>query len=209
VKDWLGEQTPALRAAIEIVVIDPSAPYASGIRAALPNALIAVDKWHLVALANQMVTEVRQRVTRDLLGRRGTVADPVWLNRRILLTGADHLSAKQWKRLAAMLDHCDPTQEIGAAWGVRSGMIVDIGQSKQSDRLPNQPDTHQSPFCCQNPLRAQLWSTEGQQTSPVAPESLGWVGVCTLAGEAGRNTTEIRASAWRFLAFCPGLWKTL
>ena len=46
------------------MVIDPSAPYASGIRAALPNALMAVGKWHLVALANQMVTEVWQRVTR-------------------------------------------------------------------------------------------------------------------------------------------------
>ena len=44
---------------IELLVIDPSAPYASGIRAALPNAMIAVDGWHLVALANQVVTEVR------------------------------------------------------------------------------------------------------------------------------------------------------
>jgi transposase len=70
VKDWLGEQSDAFRTRIEIVVIDPSAPYASGIRAALPNVKIAVDKWHLVALANQMVTEVRQRVTRDHLGRR-------------------------------------------------------------------------------------------------------------------------------------------
>jgi transposase len=119
VREWLAEQIEAFRAAIEIVVIDPSAPYASGIRAALPNALIAVDKWHLVALANQMVTEVRQRVTRDLLGRRGTVADPVWVNRRLLLTGAEHLSAKQWRRLDAMLDRCDPTKEIGAAWAVK------------------------------------------------------------------------------------------
>ena len=63
-----------------------------------------------------MLTEVRQRVTRDLLGRRGTVADPIWVNRRLLLTGAEHLSAKQWKRLGQMLDHCDPTKEIGAAW---------------------------------------------------------------------------------------------
>lgn len=54
VRDWLAEQTEAFRNAIEIVVIDPSAPYASGIRAALPNTLIAVDKWHLVALANRV-----------------------------------------------------------------------------------------------------------------------------------------------------------
>ena len=55
VRDWLAEQTEQFRDAIELVVIDPSAPYASGIRAALPGVTIAVDKWHLVALANQMV----------------------------------------------------------------------------------------------------------------------------------------------------------
>ncbi len=93
----------------------PSAPYASGIRTALPQAWIAVDKWQLVALANQIVTEVRQRVTRDQLGRRGTSRDPVWVNRRLLLTGAEHLSTKQWRRLTAMLDRADPTEEIGAA----------------------------------------------------------------------------------------------
>jgi len=72
VKDWLNEQSQAFRDAVQVVVIDTSAPYASGIRVALPHAKIAVDKWHLVALANQMVTEVRQRVTREQLGRRGT-----------------------------------------------------------------------------------------------------------------------------------------
>ncbi|MHA7126073.1 transposase [Janibacter indicus] len=34
----------------------------SGIRTAFPDARIAVDKWHLVALANLMVTQVRQRM---------------------------------------------------------------------------------------------------------------------------------------------------
>ena len=131
-RGWLGEQSAAFREAIEIVVIDPSAPYASGIRAALPNALIAVDGWHLVALANQMLTEVRQRVTRDQLGRRGTVADPVWLNRRLLLTGAEHLSTKQWKRLTAMLDSRDPTGEIGAAWGVKERLRMLLKEREPS-----------------------------------------------------------------------------
>jgi hypothetical protein len=99
VRDWLASNPRPSGKMIKIVVIDPSAPYASGIRAALPDAKIAVDKWHLVALANQMVTEVRQRVTRDLLGRRGTVAIPVWVNRRLLLTAAEHLSPRQWARL--------------------------------------------------------------------------------------------------------------
>jgi transposase len=133
VKDWLGEQSDAFRKKIEIVVIDPSAPYASGVRTALPDALIAVDGWHLVALANQMVTEVRQRVTREQLGRRGTIADPVWLNRRLLLTGADHLSAKQWARLGRMLDDHDPTDEIGAAWGVKERLRMLLKQREPSN----------------------------------------------------------------------------
>jgi transposase len=95
VREWLAEQLSAFRHRVEIVVIDPSAPYAAGIRTALSNARIAVDKWHLVALANTMVTEVRQRVTRELLGQLGTTADPVWVNRRLLLIGAEHLSTRQ------------------------------------------------------------------------------------------------------------------
>jgi transposase len=132
VREWLAEQTAAFRDTVELVVIDPSAPYAAGIRAALPKARIAVDKWHLVALANTMITEVRQRVTRDLLGRRGTVADPVWVNRRLLLTGAEHLSTKQWKRLQVMLDSCDPTKEIGAAWGVKERLRLLLGEHEPS-----------------------------------------------------------------------------
>ena len=132
VKDWLGEQTASFRAAIEIVVIDPSAPYASGIRAALPGVKIAVDKWHLVALANAMVTEVRQRVTRTLLGRRGTVRDPIWLNRRLLLTGAEHLSPKQWDRLWRSFDHCDPTKEVQAAWAVKERLRQLLAESEPS-----------------------------------------------------------------------------
>jgi transposase len=87
VGEWLGEQSEAFRNAIKIVVIDPSAPHASGIRAALPDAKIAVHKLHLVALANQMVTDVRQRVTR----------------------------VRQWARLTRMLNEHDPTREIGHA----------------------------------------------------------------------------------------------
>ena len=132
VPEWLAEQTAAFRDTVELVVIDPSAPYAAGIRAALPKARIAVDKWHLVALANTMITEVRQRVTRDLLGRRGTIADPVWVNRRLLLTGAEHLSTKQWKRLQVMLDSCDPTNQIGAAWGVKERLRLLLGEREPS-----------------------------------------------------------------------------
>ncbi len=78
VKGWLAEQSTVLRAAVQVVVIDPSAPYACGIRTALPHARTAVHHFHLVRLANEMVTDVRQRVAREQVGRRGTTADPAW-----------------------------------------------------------------------------------------------------------------------------------
>ena len=124
VRSWLAAQTAQFRAGIELVVIDPSAPYASGIRTALPHARIAVDHWHLVRLANDpvlgdMVTEVRQRVARERHGRRGITADPVWAHRRMLLTAGDRLSRRQLTRLREVLDTDDPTDEIGAAWGCK------------------------------------------------------------------------------------------
>jgi transposase len=117
VRTRLAEQTPQFRAGIHTVVIDPSAPYASGIRAALPHARIAVDHWHLVRLANEVVTEVRQRVAREQHGRRGLAADPMWAHRRMLLSAGDRLSRKQLDRLPDVLAIDDRTDEIGAAWG--------------------------------------------------------------------------------------------
>lgn len=108
-------QTPAFRDAVEVAVIDPSTPYASGVRAALPKARVAVDEWHLVRLGNQVVTEVRQRVARERHGRRGMAVDPAWAHRRMLQTAGDRLSPKQLRRLTTVL----ATDEIGAAWGCK------------------------------------------------------------------------------------------
>ena len=159
VKDWLAEQTTAFRKAVEIVIIDPSAPYASGIRAALPQARIAVDKWHLVALANAMVTEVRQRVTRDQLGRRGRNGDPLWVNRKLLLTGAEHLSAKQWRRFTTMLDTADPTGEIGAAWAVKERLRMLLAEHEPSRIRSRLADFYEAAIDAQLPEATRLART--------------------------------------------------
>jgi transposase len=113
---WLAARPPAFRAAVKVVVIDPHAGYAAAVRAALPQARIAVDHFHLVMLANRAVTAVRQRVTRDLLGRRGRKIDPAWANRRLLLRGRERLSqaalARMWN---GCIDH-DPSGQILSAW---------------------------------------------------------------------------------------------
>ena len=119
VAGWIALQDKAFRDSVRVVVIDPSAPYAAGIRRALPAARIVVDHWHLVRLANQALTEVRQRAAREQLGRRGTTADPAWAHRRLLLRAGDQLSPAGRARLRQVFDRDDPTNEIGAAWGCK------------------------------------------------------------------------------------------
>jgi transposase len=119
VESWLSNQPQSWRDGIEVVALDPSAPFAAAIRRLLPQATIVVDHWHLVRLANQAVTEVRQRVAREQLGHRGRKADPAWAHRRLLLAAGDRLSRRGLARLKQVLAIDDPTNEIGAAWGVK------------------------------------------------------------------------------------------
>src|SRR5512135_2576714 len=65
-----------------------------------------------------MVTEVRQRVTREQLGRRGRKTDPAWAHRRLLLAAGNRLGRHGRARLRAVFA-ADPTQELGAAWGIK------------------------------------------------------------------------------------------
>ena len=116
VADWLGERSPAWRAAITHVAIDMSATYAKAARDALPHAQLIVDRFHLVKRANQTVEAVRRRTTWQSRGRRGRKADPEWINRRRLLRGAERLTDAQRTRLVAALDAADPNGDILAAW---------------------------------------------------------------------------------------------
>lgn len=63
--------------------MDMSTEFRRAIRKVLPKAAITVDHWHVVARANQMVTEVRRRRAHDLHGRRGRATDPAWKYRKI------------------------------------------------------------------------------------------------------------------------------
>jgi transposase len=116
---WLAARTPAWRDKIEVVAIDPSAAFAKAIRINLPATAISVDAFHLIKLANDTLTMVRQRLSQQNSQRRGRAADPSWANRRSLLRGADTLSPGGWTRLRAMFATDDPTRELAAARGAR------------------------------------------------------------------------------------------
>jgi transposase len=119
VEAWLALQTKDFRDGVTVVAIDPSAPYASGIRRALPQARIVLDHFHLVMLANKMLTDVRQRVQHEQHGRRGMKVDPAWAHRRLLLRAGNELGPKALARLKTVFETDDPTNEISAAWGVK------------------------------------------------------------------------------------------
>jgi transposase len=116
---WLAARSQAWRDRIEVVAIDPSAAFRKAIIEQLPNAKVSVDPFHLVQLANLMVTRVRQRLIREREQRRGRKIDPAWANRTLLLRGYDTLSARAKARLQTVFASDDPTDELSAAWGVK------------------------------------------------------------------------------------------
>ena len=116
---WLEARTVAWRDQVEVVAIDPSAAFRKAIREQLPHAAVSVDAFHLVKLANDMVTQVRQRLSQQRKGRRGRLVDPSWANRRLLLHAGDRLSPRALARLKAVFRSDDPTDELSAAWAVK------------------------------------------------------------------------------------------
>lgn len=116
VSDWLDGRGQEWKDSVRIVAMDPCASYRRAVQTALPEARIVADHFHLVRLANQAVTDVRQRVVRETCGRRGRTTDPIWAGRRRLLCGRERLSPLAFGRMwNGLIDH-DPTNQIVTAW---------------------------------------------------------------------------------------------
>jgi transposase len=116
VTGWLDDRGSGWKDQVRFVAMDPCAVYRSSVQRALPHAVIVVDHFHLVRLANQAVTRVRQRVTRQVLGRRGTTRDPAWANRRRLLRARERLTSEQFHRMWEEISAQEATGELLAAW---------------------------------------------------------------------------------------------
>ncbi|RNL48235.1 ISL3 family transposase, partial [Arthrobacter oryzae] len=78
VRDWIGARPRWWRNRVELVAMDMSTEFRRAVRKVLPKAAITVDHWHVVARANQMVTEVRRRRAHDRHGRPGGDTEPAW-----------------------------------------------------------------------------------------------------------------------------------
>jgi transposase len=113
---WLGERDPAWRAGIQTVSMDLCTAFRSGIRQALPDAKICADAFHLVQLANKMVTSVRWRVVREHYGRRGKEGDPEYGIKRLLMRNLEDLGLDQLGKLwNTLVDHSH-LADLHIAW---------------------------------------------------------------------------------------------
>ena len=81
------------------------------------------------------------------------------MNRRLLLTAAEHLSARQWARLHRMLDDHDPANEIGAAWGVKERLRMLLAESEPSKIRRRLADFYDAAIDARLPEAARLAET--------------------------------------------------
>lgn len=84
-RSWLAARTAQWRDSVHVVAIDMCSAYRAAIAEYLPDATLVVDHFHVVQLANQVVSAVRRRVTAALRGRRVRKDDPEYGLRRRLL----------------------------------------------------------------------------------------------------------------------------
>jgi hypothetical protein len=144
---------------VQVVAIDPSAAFRKAIREELPRVAVSVDHFHLVQLANDMVTVVRQRLSQQTKGRRGRTVDPSWAHRQLLLRAGDSLSVAGLARLKATFRSDDPTDELGAAWGVKEQLRRLLGASSLAGARTEKVRLGVFVLAAKMPETDRLWAT--------------------------------------------------
>ena len=86
---WLSSTPLTWRKNITHVAIDMSATYRAAIRTGLPDATVVVDHFHVVQLANKMLSTLRSRATAEARGRGGRASDSERKARRLLRNRED------------------------------------------------------------------------------------------------------------------------
>jgi transposase len=113
--DWLTDRGPAWCDQITLATLDPAAGYRAALVEHLANAMLVVDHFHAIKLANTAIDDIRRRVQNDTVGHRGHKHDPLYRARRVFLTGIDRLTDERIAWMFEMLNAGDPYGEVGAA----------------------------------------------------------------------------------------------
>lgn len=123
---WLGQLSPQVSEGIETVVMDMFWPYRHAVEAALPNARIVADKFHVLRAISEAAQKVRRRFGRrsyhQRLGRDGgsnrqhhPASDPELFRARwVFMKRASRLTEAEVLWLDDLFDRTEP--EVRAAW---------------------------------------------------------------------------------------------
>jgi transposase len=113
---WLEQRSPAWRATVQTVSIDMCPAFRAATKKALPHAAVCVDAFHLVQLANKMVTSVRWRIVRAKYGRRGRRDDPEYGIKRLLMRNLEDLRDEQFAKLWNTMADDPQLSDLHLAW---------------------------------------------------------------------------------------------
>jgi transposase len=159
VREWLFARPLEWRLGVQVVAIDPSAAFRKALRMWLPRTAVSVDAFHLVKLGNDMLTEVRQRLTQQVHGRRGRSIDPVWANRRLLLRAGETLSDGARDRLITVFATDDATGKLQAAWLVKEQLRTLLATGSLADAAAAKERLHALVEQAAQPETSRLWRT--------------------------------------------------
>jgi transposase len=113
---WLPGAPPAWRDRVEVVAIDMCTVFLAAVRRALPQALVAVDLFHVVQLAVKALGDVRRRATREKYGRRGKKGDPEYGMKGLLGRNLEDLPPEKFAKVIETLDTDGHGQQVLLAW---------------------------------------------------------------------------------------------
>ena len=112
VASWCVGATPSWKAAVRVVAIDPHRGDANGPVRGRPDAIVTVDHFHAITLANEAVNDVR--AAQD--SRRSAFEDLATIpsTRRLMPRGFERLAFRPRGRLCCALRTGDPNGKVGA-----------------------------------------------------------------------------------------------
>jgi transposase len=128
---WLARRSEQWLDGVKVVATDPHEGYRRGISPALDHATLVADPFHICALANRAVDDVRRRVQHATLSHRGRKDDPLYRIRRVLVTGGERLSQRGWERLRAGLVAGDALARWAAA--LELGALLRLGRGAEHE----------------------------------------------------------------------------
>jgi transposase len=125
VTDRLQARGQQWKDAVRFVAIDMSTVFKAAVCQVLPHAVLVVDHFHIVQLANAALTEARRRVTLQQRGRRGRKGNREWELRNRLTRSAARMHGRYPDPMA--LAPYALRQKIGrpilAAWNAKKDLL--------------------------------------------------------------------------------------